>query len=89
MRGKYSSVRGIERGVEQAMIQTDEILRKNVRDLQEQLQHQYIRNKELIKENNKLHKLLDGLNNAIVTKLGRAKDVEVSRKSSGNKKDSI
>ena len=71
------------------MIQTDEILRKNVRDLQEQLQHQYIRNKELIKENNKLHKLLDGLNNAIVTKLGRAKDVEVSRKSSGNKKDSI
>jgi len=89
MRGKYSSVRGIERGVEQAMIQTDEILRKNVRDLQEQLQNQYIRNKELIKENNKLHKLLDGLNNAIVTKLGRAKDVEVSRKSSGNKKDSI
>ena len=71
------------------MIQTDEILRKNVRDLQEQLQHQYSRNKELIKENNKLHKLLDGLNNAIVTKLGRAKDVEVSRKSSGNKKDSI
>lgn len=71
------------------MIQTDEILRKNVRDLQEQLQNQYIRNKELIKENNKLHKLLDGLNNAIVTKLGRAKDVEVSRKSSGNKKDSI
>jgi len=89
MRGKYSSVRGIERGVEQAMIQTDEILRKNVRDLQEQLQNQYIRNKELIKENNKLHKLLDGLNNTIVTKLGRAKDVEVSRKSSGNKKDSI
>ena len=71
------------------MIQTDEILRKNVRDLQEQLQNQYIRNKELIKENSKLHKLLDGLNNAIVTKLGRAKDVEVSRKSSGNKKDSI
>ena len=71
------------------MIQTDEILRKNVRDLQEQLQNQYIRNKELIKENNKLHKLLDGLNNTIVTKLGRAKDVEVSRKSSGNKKDSI
>ena len=71
------------------MIQTDEILRKNVRDLQEQLQNQYIRNKELIKENNKLHKLLDGLNNAIVTKLGRTKDVEVSRKSSGNKKDSI
>ena len=70
------------------MIQADEILRKNVRDLQEQLQNQYIRNKELIKENNKLHKLLDGLNNAIVTKLGRAKDVEVSRKSSGNKKDS-
>ena len=71
------------------MIQTDEILRKNVRDLQEQLQNQYIRNKELIKENSKLHKLLDGLNNAIVTKLGRAKDVEVSRKSSGKKKDSI
>jgi len=63
------------------MIQADEILRKNVRDLQEQLQNQYIRNKELIKENNKLNKLLNML-------LGRTKDVEVSRKNSGNKKDS-
>tara|TARA_R100000656_G_scaffold38362_1_gene32299 strand:+ start:79 stop:234 length:156 start_codon:yes stop_codon:yes gene_type:complete len=36
-----------------------EILKRNVRELQEQLKNSYIRNKELIKENNKLNKLLN------------------------------
>tara|TARA_R100000656_G_scaffold39387_2_gene32985 strand:+ start:34 stop:201 length:168 start_codon:yes stop_codon:yes gene_type:complete len=38
-----------------------EILKRNVRELQEQLKNSYIRNKELIKENNKLYKLLNML----------------------------
>ena len=46
MRGKYSSVRGIERSDDQAMSET-EILKKNVRDLQEQLQNSHIRIKKL------------------------------------------
>ena len=36
-----------------------EILKRNVRELQEQLKNSYIRNKKLIKENNKLNKLLN------------------------------
>ncbi len=46
MRGKYSSVRGIERSDDQAMSET-EILKRNVRDLQEQLQNSHIRIKKL------------------------------------------
>ena len=46
MRGKYSSVRGIERGDDQAMSET-EILKRNVRELQEQLQNSHIRIKKL------------------------------------------
>ena len=46
MRGKYSWFGGIERGVGQAMNET-EILKKNVRDLQEQLKNSYIRIKKL------------------------------------------
>ena len=46
MRGKYSCLGGIERGVDQAMNET-EILKKNVRDLQEQLQNSHIRIKKL------------------------------------------
>ena len=43
------------------MIKTEDILRKNVRDLQEQLQNSYIRNKELMVKMRKLEKLLDTL----------------------------
>ena len=46
MRGKYSSVRGIERSDDQAMSET-EILKRNVRELQEQLQNSHIRIKKL------------------------------------------
>jgi len=46
MRGKYSWIGGIERGVDQAMSET-EILKRNVRDLQEQLQNSHIRIKKL------------------------------------------
>ena len=41
------------------MTQIEDILRKNVRDLQEQVQNAYIRNKELMDKVNKLDKLLD------------------------------
>tara|TARA_R100001086_G_scaffold148786_1_gene78792 strand:- start:345 stop:494 length:150 start_codon:yes stop_codon:yes gene_type:complete len=41
------------------MTQVEDILRKNVRDLQEQVQNAYIRNKELMDKVNKLDKLLD------------------------------
>ena len=39
-----------------------EIYSKMIRELQEQLQNQYIRNKEVINENNELNKLLGILN---------------------------
>ena len=46
MRGKYSCLGGIERGVDQAMNET-EILKRNVRELQVQLQNSHIRIKKL------------------------------------------
>jgi 5-bromo-4-chloroindolyl phosphate hydrolysis protein len=60
MRGKYSSVRGIERGDDQAMSET-EILKRNVRELQEQLQNSHIRIKKLKAKLMKYEKLLDML----------------------------
>jgi len=54
------------------------ILRKNVRDLQEQVQNSYIKNKELIEKVRKLEKLLDTL-------LGRSEHVENTGKNQGNK----
>jgi prefoldin subunit 5 len=46
VRGKYSWIGGIEGGVDQAMSQT-EILKRNVKELQEQLQNSHIRIKKL------------------------------------------
>ena len=60
MRGKYSSVRGIERGDDKAMSET-EILKRNVRDLQEQLQNSHIRIKKLRAKLMKHEKLLNML----------------------------
>ena len=60
MRGKYSCLGGIERGVDQAMNET-EILKKNVRDLQEQLQNSHIRIKKLRAKLMKHEKLLNML----------------------------
>ena len=60
MRGKYSSVRGIERGDDQAMSET-EILKRNVRDLQEQLQNSHIRIKKLKAKLMQYEKLLNML----------------------------
>ncbi len=60
MRGKYSSVRGIERSDDQAMSET-EILKRNVRELQEQLQNSHIRIKKLkakLMQNEKLITML-------------------------------
>ena len=51
---------GIERGVDQAMSET-EILKRNVRELQEQLENSYIRIKKLrakLMQNEKLLKML-------------------------------
>lgn len=45
------------------MTQIEDILRKNVRDLQEQVQKSYIRNKELLEKVNKLEKLIGGKKN--------------------------
>jgi|TARA_Y100000310_G_C20132941_1_gene556701 hypothetical protein len=42
-------------------MKTEDILRKNVRDLQEQLQACYIKNKELINTVRKQEKLIDML----------------------------
>tara|TARA_R100000306_G_scaffold12971_1_gene15686 strand:+ start:385 stop:612 length:228 start_codon:yes stop_codon:yes gene_type:complete len=63
------------------MIKTEDILRKNVRDLQEQLQNSYIRNKDLTIKIHKLEKLLDTL-------LGRSEHVKNTGKDQGNKRDS-
>ena len=41
------------------MRETEEILRRNVRDLQRQLKNSYIKNKELTEEINKLNKLIN------------------------------
>jgi len=41
------------------MKQTEEILRRNVRDLQNQLKNSYIKNKELTTEVLKLNKLIN------------------------------
>ena len=60
MRGKYSSVRGIERGDDQTMSET-EILKRNVRELQEQLQNSHIRIKKLKAKLMQYEKLLDML----------------------------
>ena len=60
MRGKYSCLGGIERGVDQAMNET-EILKKNVRDLQEQLQNSHIRIKKLRAKLMQYEKLLNML----------------------------
>jgi len=60
MRGKYSWFGGIERGVGQAMNET-EILKKNVRDLQEQLKNSYIRIKKLRAKLMQYEKLLNML----------------------------
>ena len=60
MRGKYSSVRGIERSDDQAMSET-EILKRNVRELQEQLQNSHIRIKKLKAKLMQYEKLLDML----------------------------
>ena len=60
MRGKYSCVGGIERGVNQAMNEI-EILKRNVRELQEQLQNSHIRIKKLkakLMQNEKLLNML-------------------------------
>ena len=40
-------------------MRVEDILRKNIRDLQEQLQTSYIRNKQLMERIHKLEKLLD------------------------------
>jgi|ETNvirome_6_1000_1030641.scaffolds.fasta_scaffold111723_2 hypothetical protein len=42
-------------------MKTEGILRKNVRDLQEQLQNSYIKNKKLIEKVCKLNKLINML----------------------------
>jgi len=60
VRGKYSSVRGIERSDDQAMSET-EILKRNVRDLQEQLQNSHIRIKKLKAKLMQYEKLLNML----------------------------
>jgi len=60
VRGKYSSVRGIERSDDQAMSET-EILKRNVRDLQEQLQNSHIRIKKLKAKLMQYEKLLSML----------------------------
>ena len=60
MRGKYSCLGGIERGDDQAMSET-EILKRNVRELQEQLQNSHIRIKKLKAKLMKYEKLLDML----------------------------
>ena len=60
MRGKYSFAGGIKRGVDQAMSET-EILKKNVRDLQEQLQNSHIRIKKLRAKLMQYEKLLNML----------------------------
>jgi hypothetical protein len=60
VRGKYSSVRGIERSDDQAMSET-EILKRNVRELQEQLQNSHIRIKKLKAKLMQYEKLLDML----------------------------
>jgi len=60
VRGKYSSVRGIERSDDQAMSET-KILKRNVRDLQEQLQNSHIRIKKLKAKLMQYEKLLDML----------------------------
>ena len=60
MRRKYSSVRGIERSDDQAMSET-EILKRNVRELQEQLQNSHIRIKKLKAKLMQYEKLLDML----------------------------
>ena len=60
MRGKYSSVRGIERSDDQAMSET-EILKRNVRDLQEQLQNSHIKIKKLRAKLMRYEKLLNML----------------------------
>ena len=60
MRGKYSSVRGIERSDDQAMSET-EILKRNERELQEQLQNSHIRIKKLKAKLMQYEKLLDML----------------------------
>ena len=60
MRGKYSWFGGIERGVDQAMNET-EFLKKNVRDLQEQLQNSHIRIKKLRAKLMQYEKLLNML----------------------------
>ena len=60
MRGKYSCLGGIERGDDQAMSET-EILKRNVRELQEQLQNSHIRIKKLKAKLMQYEKLLDML----------------------------
>ena len=60
MRGKYSCLGGIERGDDQAMSET-EILKRNVRELQEQLQNSHIRIKKLKVKLMQSEKLLDML----------------------------
>ena len=60
MRGKYSCLGGIERGVDQAMNET-EILKRNIRELQEQLQNSHIRIKKLRAKLMKYEKLLNML----------------------------
>jgi hypothetical protein len=41
------------------MNETEEILKRNVRDLQTQLKNSYIRNKQLMEEVHKLNKLIN------------------------------
>ena len=60
MRGKYSCLGGIERGVDKAMSET-EILKRNVRELQEQLQNSHIRIKKLKAKLMQYEKLLNML----------------------------
>ena len=60
MRGKYSCLGGIERGDDQAMSET-EILKRNVRELQEQLQNSHIRIKKLKAKLMQYEKLLNML----------------------------
>ena len=60
MRGKYSCLGGIERGDDQVMSET-EILKRNVRELQEQLQNSHIRIKKLKAKLMQYEKLLSML----------------------------
>ena len=60
MRGKYSWIGGIEGGIDQAMNET-EILKRNVRDLQGQLQNSHIRIKKLRAKLMQYEKLLNML----------------------------